>query len=332
MELTYPLALLLLIVPFVFYGLLPAAKGMHGDALKIPFLKDLKRIAVKSGNLWGNRESTNNRFSLRFWWLYLVWGLLVLSCTRPITIGLPQRIHNEGRDIMLVLDISTSMLERDFRYQNYRLDRLTAVKHTVSEFVKKRANDRLGLILFGTRAYLQSPLTYDKAAILDILSSMQAGMAGDSTSIGDALALALKNMRQSSNKNSQVIILLTDGENNDGSLSLPQAIKLAQDEDIKVYTIGVGSADLFFQMFSFIGVPGLDESELKTLAEITKGQYFRASNTEDLQKVYDLIDKLEASDEQENYLSEVKEWYYIPLLAAFIMACFMIILTRKAEQ
>ena len=270
-KMVYPWGLLLLIMSFIIYMILPVAKGMQGDALKVPFLKELKRIAIKSGGIWGSSSVSEHKFSLRFWALYMVWCLLVLSFVRPVSVGEPQRLPNEGRDIMLVLDISTSMLSRDFRYQNYMLDRLTAVKHTVSEFVKKRANDRIGLILFGTRAYLQSPLTYDKAAVLDMLSSMQAGMAGDSTSIGDALALALKNMRQSANKNSQVIILLTDGENNDGSLSLPQAIKLAQDEDIKVYTIGVGSPNLFFKMLSFAGISGLDENELKAMAEVTKG-------------------------------------------------------------
>lgn len=331
-KLLYPWALLLLFVPFISYVLLPTIKGMQGDALRIPFLKDLKRIAIKSGSIWGATSAGEHKFSFRFWALYAVWCLLVLSFTRPVSVGEPHCLPNEGRDIMLVLDISTSMLERDFRYQNHILDRLTAVKYTVREFVKKRANDRIGLILFGTRAYLQSPLTYDKVSVLDILSSMQAGMAGDSTSIGDALALALKNMRQSDNKNSQVIILLTDGENNDGSLSLAQAIKLAQDEDIKVYTIGVGSPDLFFKMLSFAGMSGLDESELKALAEVTKGEYFRATNTADLQKVYDLIDQLEAANEEENYLQEISEWYYIPLLMAFVLACSMIILTRKAAQ
>lgn len=329
-EWIFPQALVLLVLPFVTYFFLPHLKGMQGDALKIPFISDLKRIAIKGGSIWDTPNLNNSKISRRFVLLYLIWFLLVAAFSRPVTLGTPQRLPAQGRDIMLVLDISTSMLERDFRYQNYLIDRLTAVKHTVSEFVKKRANDRLGLILFGTRAYLQSPLTYDKAALLEILYSMQAGMAGDSTSIGDALALALKNMRQSADANSQVIILLTDGENNDGSLTLPQAIKLAQDENIKVYTIGVGSPDLFFKMLSL--AQGLDEDELKSLAEVTKGQYFRAADTADLQKIYDLIDQLETSSAQENYVQDVKEWYYIPLLMAVILACILVILSRKGGK
>ena len=137
---------------------------------------------------------------------------------------------------MLVLDISTSMLNQDFFINQQRIDRLTAVKKTASDFIKKRANDRIGLVLFGTRAYLQSPITFDKAAISNILWSTDAGMAGTSTAIGDAVGLALKTLRKEKNKSGdKIIILLTDGENNDGSLSMPEVLKLAKDENIKIY-------------------------------------------------------------------------------------------------
>ncbi len=245
----YPYAFLLLLVPFLVYKLLPAVKGMHGDALRVPFLSDLERISIASGGIWAPQSSSsNNTISKPFIWLYLVWALLCVAAARPQIVGEPMRLQNNSRDIMLVLDISTSMLEPDFSFANRRITRLDAVKKVVSDFTTKRANDRIGLILFGTRAYLQAPLTYDKASLNDILWSMQAGMAGDSTSIGDALALALKNLKDQTGD--KVIILLTDGENNDGSLSLAQAIKLAKDEGIKTYTIGVGSPNVFFQMLS----------------------------------------------------------------------------------
>ena len=171
--------------------------------------------------------------------------------------------------------------------------------------------------MFGTRAYLQSPLTFDKAAIKDILWTMQAGMAGDSTSIGDAIALALKNLQQSQSPQDNVIILLTDGENNDGSLSLAKAIKLAADEGIKIYTIGVGSANTFLKMFS-LASSGVDEQGLKQLAQATKGNYFRAESTSDLQKVYQIIDTLEPTSNDERYIKETTELFYIPLLLAII--------------
>lgn len=329
-EFAYPYVFIALVLPFVFYFFLPPLKNMHGDALRIPFVPSLKRISVKNG-IWQAPDIAHNRPSPKFWFLYLIFGLLTLAASRPQILGQPHLLENEGRDIMLVLDISTSMLDTDFSHGGYRLTRLDAVKKTVHDFVSKRANDRIGLILFGTRAYLQAPLTYDKAAVKDILYSMQAGMAGDSTSIGDALALALKHMRKEQ-KDNQVIILLTDGENNDGSLTLGQAIKLAKDENIKIYTIGVGSPNVFFKMLSVIGKSGLNEKELQTLANITKGEYFRASSSSDLQQIYQLIDQLEPSFQDERYIQEVKEIYYVPLICAWFLAAIMLFFQKRNNQ
>lgn len=325
----YPLAFLLIIVPFVIYFLTPTLKGMHGEALKVPFIADLKRISISAGGIWTPTQ-TSAKLSQRFWALYFVWFLLTLACARPQMIGEPIRLKNEARDIMLVLDISTSMIEDDFSLYNRRITRLDAVKNVVSEFVSKRANDRIGLILFGTRAYLQSPLTFDKASVKDILWSMKAGMAGDSTSIGDALGLALKNLREDKNKDNKIIILLTDGENNDGSLSLGQAIKLASDENIKTYTIGVGSPNIFFKALAF-SAPGVDEVAMRELAKVTKGQYFRAENTADLQKIYQIIDELEPTSQDQRYIQETTELYYIPLLLACFTGMFIFYILRGVK-
>lgn len=323
----YPSLFALLGLPFVFYWLMPAVKGLHGDAVKVPFIADLKRISVAAGGIW-NSTAAEGRISKKFWPVYLVWVLLCVAAARPQFVGEPLRLQNESRDIMLVLDISTSMLEPDFAYKGKRITRLDAVKQVVSQFADKRANDRLGLILFGTRAYLQAPLTFDKAGVKDILWSMKAGMAGDSTSIGDALALALKTLSAAPKKEEKVIILLTDGENNDGSLSLGQAVKMAADEGIKTYTIGVGSPNVFFKMLS-LAAPGVDEQGLNLLAQATEGRYFRAESTGDLQKVYEVIDALEASSSDERYIQETTELYYIPLLAAFALAMAMVWLLRR---
>ncbi len=326
----FPPAFILLILPFVWRWLLPAVKGLHGDALKIPFISALEKISIKNGSLWQIGSAAGNGYSRFFWLLYCIWGLLVIAAARPQWVGEPVRLPNESRDIMLVLDISTSMLAEDFSYNNRRLNRLNAVKLTASEFTRKRANDRIGLILFGTRAYLQAPLTFDKQSVEQILWSMEAGMAGDSTSIGDALGLALKTLTQSSETptKNQVIILLTDGENNDGSLSLPQAIRLAEAEKIKIYTIGVGSQNSYFSLFSGI-VPGIDEKGLKAVAAAAGGQYFRADNTATLQKIYDLIDRLEADPRQNQFVRKIKELFYIPLLAAVLMALALELAMRR---
>ena len=331
-EFAFPWAWLLLLLPFIIYQLLPPLRGMYGDAIRVPFVADLRRINIKGGGLWRTGTDGQATSGRRRSFLYLIWVLLCLAAMRPQIVEEPQRLPDEGRDIMLVLDISTSMLEDDFRANGRRLTRLDAVKSVVADFVKKRVSDRIGLILFGTRAYLQAPLTFDKEAITDILYDMQAGMAGDSTSIGDALALALKNMRLTEKKDSQVIVLLTDGENNDGSLSMAEAIKLAAQEDIKIYTIGVGSPNIFFNMLSAVGLHGVDESELKKLAEQSKGRYFRAASTSDLQKVYQIIDALEPTTNEERFVQKKEEIYYIPLLAAWILAMAALIMQRSKKK
>ena len=251
---------------------------------------------------------------------------------RPRWAGEPIRIKNEGRDILLVLDISTSMLEPDFSLGGRRINRLQAVKLAASEFIDKRRDDRIGLILFGSLAYLQSPLTFDKEAVKNILFSMDAGMAGKSTAIGDALGLALKTIKDGQDKDNKVIILLSDGENNDGSLSLPQAINLAKDENVKIYTIGVGNESSFVQsILSYkVKLPtGLDEAGLKTIADEAGGSYFRASNTDSLIKVYEEIDKLEPRSHEEAYIQEIREYYYIPLLTAIMLGLVLMIIRRR---
>ena len=331
MHFAFPWAWGLLALPFVWRMIVPAIKGLHGDALKVPFINDLEKISIKSGALWQMKQSNNRKeFGLPFWCLYGVWVLLVMATARPQWVGEPIRLAGQSRDIMLVLDISTSMLTPDFSYHGNRIDRLSAVKKTASDFIKKRTSDRIGLILFGTKAYLQAPLTFDKASVEEILWSMDAGMAGDSTSIGDALGTALKTLRQTPNHKNKVIVLLTDGENNDGSVSLPQAIKLAEDEGIKTYTIGVGSRATFMGMF--LGNAGVDEQGLKAIAKATDGRYFRAESTAGLQKIYNYIDQLEGQEQQSNFVRETKELYYIPLLGAIIACLIGVLALRRVSR
>ena len=328
----YPFMIVLLLLPFLVRYLLPAVRGIYGDALRVPFVKDFAQIKTmqKKG---ADLSSSPTKSGGVFWFLFIVWSLLVLAAMRPQQIGEPIRLKNDSRDILMVLDISTSMLETDFSYQGKRLDRLTAVKAVVADFIRKRPADRMGLILFGTRAYLQVPLTFDKSSLDEVLWSMEAGMAGNSTSIGDALGLALKSLQQEKNtadKQNKIIVLLTDGESNDGSLSLPQAIELAEKEGVKVYTIGVGSGS-FSLANAFFGIKNspLDEESLKTLAEKTKGRYFRADDLKGLVNVYQAIDKLEPENREQNFVYPRQELYYWPLLAAFVLASMMAYAYRR---
>ena len=325
----YPEFFLLLFLPFLIRVLLPAAKGLHGDALRVPFVGDITKISLKSGGVWGLSADSEHKISLKLILLYIIWALLITAAARPQWVGEPVRIKNYSRDILMVTDISNSMLEADFALRGRRIDRMTAVKLVASDFIKKRTDDRIGLILFGTRAYLQAPVTYDKKSVEDILKNAAPGMAGDSTAIGDALGLALKTLKDSPDKDKKVIILLTDGENNDGALSLPQAINLAKDEGVKVYTIGVGS-DMTQTFFGLMGRPsGLDEASLQKIAEETQGTYFRAKDTGALVRVYDEIDKLEPSQNEDQFVQETKELYYLPLLMALFLVSILIFQTRR---
>jgi Ca-activated chloride channel family protein len=320
---------ILLVLPFVIRLLLPAFKAWQGDALRVPFVADFEAIDKQTG---AKMQSLNGRkFSPMFWIFCAVWALLTVAAMRPIQIGEPIRIESEGRDILLVTDISTSMRETDFVYQGNRLDRLTAVKAVVSKFVDGRTADRLGLILFGTRAYLQAPLTYDRKTLNEVLWATSAGMAGDSTSIGDALGLAVKTLEQGSGSLDQkVIILLTDGENNDGTLSLPQALDLAKKEGIKVYTIGVGQGRQSL-MNSFFGVKQQApySQDLSRLADETGGRYYQADDLNGLANIYREIDRLEPQRSEQNLIYPRKELFYFPLLAALALAVLGMMYFRR---
>lgn len=324
-----PEAFGLLVLPFIVYFIFPKATGMYGSALRVPFIGDLKNIKNKVEHLHLPFVNNHLLLSLKFIYLFLIWTLLVLAAARPQFVGEPYRLKAENRDIMLVIDISTSMLQPDFSSSNRRIDRLTAVKAVVGSFVDKRTEDRLGLILFGTRAYLQSPLTFDKQAVRNILFNADAGMAGNSTSIGDALGLALKNLKDEKNKDNKVIILLSDGENNDGSLSMAQAISLAEKEKIKVYTIGVGAEASFFGSLFSLQNNELDEKSLKDLAQKTKGNYFRATDLNSLAAIYQKIDALEPQNNEGGVVQEKKELFYIPLVLALILAMLLLFLPRS---
>lgn len=332
MHFLYPFMFALLILPWLVRSFLPPVKGLHGDALRVPFLKDIASINLKSGSLWRAAAENPVGWSKSLALLSLICLLLIVAAARPQWLGEPVRVKDYGRDIMLVMDISTSMREPDFVLNQRRIDRLTAVKVAADNFIKQRGNDRLGLVLFGTRAYLQSPVTFDKKSVSEILWAMDAGMAGNSTSIGDALGLALKTIRESGGGEDKIIILLTDGENNDGSLSMAQAINLARSEKVKIYTIGVGAENSFIgSLFGVKLAPssGIDEAGLKLLAEETKGTYFRASDTAGLQQIYNEIDRMEPSINEDQYVREVKDLFYWPLLAALLLSIVVIVFKRR---
>ena len=244
--------------------------------------------------------------------------LLVVALARPQDVDEQRRSSAEGIDIMLVVDVSGSMLARDFKP-----DRITAAKEVAGRFIADRYGDRLGLVVFAGEAFTQSPLTTDQSTLQTMLSRIRSGIIEDGTAIGNGLATAINRLRESDAK-SKVIILLTDGVNNRGEIAPLMAADIAADMGIKVYTIGVGTrgkapypvVDMFGNMsFQPMDVE-IDEKTLEGIAERTGGRYFRATDNDKLQSIYDEINQLEKSKVEVTDYTVYHERFLALLLAA----------------
>lgn len=264
---------------------------------------------------------------------WLLWVLLVCAVANPTWLDEPITLPNEGRDIMLAVDLSGSMTEQDMAYQGQYVDRLTMVKAVLSDFIEQRQGDRLGLILFGDTAFLQTPLTRDVKTVSQMLSEAQIGLVGRATAIGDALGLSVKRFA-SRDESNRIVVLLTDGQNTAGNLDPEEALLLAREEGIKMYTIGVGSDNpRGFSLFNMGGASGgsLDESLLKRIAEQTGGLYFRAKDVAGLQQIYQELDKLEPISADEQTFRPQSSLFYIPLLIVLaIITLRVILITARA--
>lgn len=225
-------------------------------------------------------------------------SLLIIALARPINVSSESEATTEGIDIVLSMDISGSMLARDFQP-----DRLTAAKSLASEFVANRTGDRISVVAFAGEAFTQVPLTPDQATVTTMLSRLRSGIIEDGTAIGNGLATAINRLRESGAK-SKVVILLTDGVNNSGQISPVTAAEIARNLGIKVYTIGVGSrgnapypaVDMFGNQSFVMAEVEIDEELLRGIAETTGGEYFRAENNEALSNIYAQIDQMEKSE------------------------------------
>jgi Ca-activated chloride channel family protein len=230
---------------------------------------------------------------------------------------------------MLAVDLSGSMEQKDFELGSRRVDRLTATKAVASDFISRREGDRIGLILFGGRAYLQVPLTLDRETVKMLLLEAYIGIAGVNTAIGDAITLAVRRIHdQSEDASEQVLVLLTDGANTAGEIEPLKAAELAQQIGLRIYTIGIGAEPS--AVSSPLGGPrgvnpaaDLDEETLIGIAEMTGGRYFHAKDTASLQEIYRLVDELEPVEEPEPGFKPVKSMYYWPLSGAFLFAVLL---------
>lgn len=252
-------------------------------------------------------------------------SLFIMALARPQEGQKRTEILSMGVDIMLALDTSGSMKALDFIQNDKRDTRLTMVKDVVSKFIENRTNDRMGMVVFGSEAYTQCPLTLDQNILQSFLRKLDIGMAGDSTAIGSAIGIAVKRLKDLKS-DSKLIILLTDGRNNAGNLAPLQAAQTAKAFGIKIHTIGVGTRgkapflvnSIFGQRYVYQEVD-IDEVTLKEISKITGGQYFRATDLESLKLIYKKIDQMEKSEVKIFDHSEYTELFHYFLIPAILI-------------
>ena len=302
----------LLPLPIIIW-LLPSVENASITTVKVPFFNQF----------WKSLANINQQTK---WWLKLLaiiaWALFISAAAKPVWIGDAVALPVEGRDLMMAVDVSGSMQERDMKINGRDVNRLEMIKYVAGDFINRRKGDRIGLILFGQQAYLQTPLSFDRKTVKTLLDESIIGIAGKATAIGDAIGLAVKRVRKTSDNN-RILILLTDGQNTAGEIQPIKAAELAAQEGLKVYTIGIGADEIFRQTMlgsrRFNPSLDLDEATLKTIASMTGGQYFRARNTKDLNNIYAMLDELEPLAKEDEYYRPTENLYFWPLALSMLL-------------
>lgn len=313
-SLQWPALLALIPLPLLVRWFLTERSTTAG-AIRVPFYQTLNTLNSDVGHI----HKLPATAGLVLW---LAWACLVVAATRPIWIGEPINLPQDRRDLLLAVDISESMLETDMLVNNRYIDRISAVKSVVSDFVQKRSGDRLGLILFGQQAYLQTPLTHDRETVKQQLQEAQIGFAGRATAIGDTIGLAIKRLRDRP-ADSRVLILLTDGANSAGSEPTDAAI-IAAEAGIRIHTIGVGAKtkkvqDRFGRIREVNVRNLIDEPNLNYIAETTGGRYFRAEDPKSLSEIYQKLDELEPNPEEQTFRQQ-RSLIHFPIGAALLLS------------
>lgn len=305
-------ALIALPLPLLIYWL-PAKKQVQAAPLRMPTI--IK--GVQSEDFAPEKKKSSLLM------LSLIWLLVVLASTQPQWLGEAVNVPTEGREMMIAVDLSGSMQVEDMALNGRSVNRLDMLKVLLGEFIERRNGDRLGLILFGDDAYMQTPMTFDRKTVQQMLDETVLGLVGKQTAIGDAIALAVKRFDEKKESN-RVLLLLTDGQNTAGKITPDQALELAVAKNITIYSIGIG-ADVMVQN-SLFGArrvnpsSELDEESLQRLADETGGYYFRARASEDMSKIYQLLDELEPVEQEQQQMRPLTALYYWPLGLALLIS------------
>lgn len=312
-----------LLVWLVFPHIHMTGKNIVSDALRVPFFN---RIARETHS---KHLSSGKIIVLP---MVFAWLCFILAAMRPVRYENDLPAFHEARNIMMSIDLSTSMAREDFDVNGSPISRIAVVKSVVHDFIAKRQGDRLGMVIFGSRAYTLAPLSQDLRTLDELFADVNLGIAGEQTAIGDALALAVQDVAKIP-KGKKVIILLSDGYSNAGTVLVSEAIELAKKQGISVYTIGIGAArkNKTTLMGFLSGDSNLnwDEKTLKKIADETKGRYFRANSTKDLVEVYREIDRLETMTVENKGAKPKRELFYYPLMIGLV---FWLLAQRKRRR
>lgn len=309
----WPWFALLFPLPFLIRWLKASIKKNEesSPAIYFPAIQRLKKAFPTYD--YSFKRSKNSLF---FILLSLSWFFLILAVMQPEKIDQYRRVTNKGYDLMLAVDISGSMQALDFSTPSKMISRLDVSKDVIGKFVHGRQGDRVGLVAFGETAYLHVPLTLDTLSVSKMLNDTVSGMAGNATAIGDAIGLSIRTLRERP-EGSRILILLTDGEDNSSTLPPLEAAKLAKEYGIRIYTIGIGKKGPvpFPARFGGYGMVevSIDEELLQEIAELTGGQYFRATDQKALESIYKKINELEKTDSQETLFLIREPLYHYPL-------------------
>ena len=307
-EFAYPWMYALLMLPFIVRLFFRPYKEQR-EAVQAPFFENLKKI---TGQAPGKGAAILRPRLLQRLMLPLAWVLIVTSLARPQWVENPIIKIESGRDLMLAVDLSGSMEERDFTDpEGNRIDRLEAVKFVLNDFIDRREGDRLGLILFGTTAYLQVPFTQDYITFRLLLEEAQVRMAGPQTMIGDAIGLAIKLFGESESEN-KVMILLTDGNDTGSQVPPSRAAGIAHQNDVTIHTIAIGDP-------TTVGEQELDITALQEISEITGGRFFLGMNREELEDIYHNLDDLEPVEFETLSYRPRQPLYFYPIGIFFVL-------------
>lgn len=316
----WPWAWWLLPLPLLVY-LLPALSG-RAAALRVPYGDTLRGIAAASAHRPAWRRTP--------WLPWLAWICLCAALSRPQELGAPVQPPHQARQMMLAVDLSASMTETDMQLGGQVVDRLTAAKAVLADFLERRQGDRVGLLVFAEHAYALTPLTADLATVSDQLRDAVVGLAGRRTAIGDALALSVKRLREQP-PGQRVVILLTDGESNAGAITPEKAAELAAGTGVRVHTIAFGGAG----GYSLFGIPlpgnddEIDETTLRQIADKTGGRFFRARDAAELAGIYAELDRLEPVATAAAAVQPRIERYEMPLALALLFGLLHLAWPRR---